>query len=128
MEAILEKRSNLVMPTHYVELDSEEMSYVEGGLSLTSQGLYFSNSDIFAITQVVGYNAYAVAFGLSALSSWICSTGIGAILWGLFSLSSAYVAIKAISAVTQGKGLMLSIEWAKIWFIKVPCGLNLEVK
>lgn len=71
---------------------------------------------------------YAVAAGLSALSSWICSTGIGTILWGLFSLSSVYVAIKAISAVSQGKGLMLSIEWAKIWFIKVPCGLNLDVR
>ena len=31
MEEVFEKRSNLVMPTHYVELDSEEMSYVEGG-------------------------------------------------------------------------------------------------
>lgn len=31
MEEVFEKRSNLVMPTHYVELDSEEMSYVEAG-------------------------------------------------------------------------------------------------
>ena len=31
MEEVFEKRSNLVIPTHYVELDSEEMSYVEGG-------------------------------------------------------------------------------------------------
>ena len=36
MEAILEKRSNLVMPTHYVELDSEEMSYVDGGLATSA--------------------------------------------------------------------------------------------
>lgn len=128
MTNVIERKSNLVMPVHYAELDSEEMSYVEGGISLSSNGLYFSNTDIVAITQVVGYNVYAVAAGLSALSSWICSTGIGTILWGLFSLSSVYVAIKAISAVLQGKGLMLSIEWAKIWFIKVPCGLNLDVR
>ena len=128
MTNVRERKSNLVMPVHYAELDSEEMSYVEGGISLSSNGLYFSNTDIVAITQVVGYNVYAVAAGLSALSSWICSTGIGTILWGLFSLSSVYVAIKAISAVSQGKGLMLSIEWAKIWFIKVPCGLNLDVR
>lgn len=30
-EMVLERKSNLVMPSHYVELDSEEMSYVEGG-------------------------------------------------------------------------------------------------
>ena len=31
MMNVVEKRSNLVMPTHYVELDSEEMSYVDAG-------------------------------------------------------------------------------------------------
>lgn len=36
MEEVFEKRSNLVMPTHYVELDSEEMSYVEGGANFWS--------------------------------------------------------------------------------------------
>ncbi len=30
-EMVLERKSNLVMPTHYVELDEEEMSYVKGG-------------------------------------------------------------------------------------------------
>lgn len=30
-ELVLERRSNLVMPTHYVELDEEEMCYVTGG-------------------------------------------------------------------------------------------------
>lgn len=31
-EMVLERTSNLVMPSHYVELDKEEMSYVNGGL------------------------------------------------------------------------------------------------
>ena len=31
-EMVLERKSNLVMPKHYVELDQEEMSYVDGGL------------------------------------------------------------------------------------------------
>lgn len=30
-EMVLERTSNLVMPTHYVELDMDEMSYVDGG-------------------------------------------------------------------------------------------------
>lgn len=30
-EMVLERTSNLVMPSHYVELDMEEMSYVDGG-------------------------------------------------------------------------------------------------
>lgn len=35
-EMVLERKSNLVMPSHYVELDREEMSYVEGGGILTA--------------------------------------------------------------------------------------------
>ena len=31
MTNVIERKSNLVMPVHYAELDSEEMSYVEGG-------------------------------------------------------------------------------------------------
>lgn len=31
-EIVLERASNLVLPSHYVELDKEEMSYVDGGL------------------------------------------------------------------------------------------------
>ena len=30
-EMVLERTSNLVMPSHYVELDRDEMSYVDGG-------------------------------------------------------------------------------------------------
>lgn len=30
-EMVLERTSNLVMPSHYVELDNDEMSYVDGG-------------------------------------------------------------------------------------------------
>lgn len=45
MTNVIERKSNLVMPVHYAELDSEEMSYVEGGISLSSNGLYFSNTD-----------------------------------------------------------------------------------
>ena len=30
-EMVLERTSNLVMPLHYVELDRDEMSYVDGG-------------------------------------------------------------------------------------------------
>ena len=44
-EMVLKKKSNLVMPSHYVELDREEMMYVEGGgrftvtVSCTAGGL-----------------------------------------------------------------------------------------
>lgn len=30
-EMVLDRTSNLVMPVHYVELDRDEMSYVDGG-------------------------------------------------------------------------------------------------
>ena len=44
-EMVLERKSNLVMPSHYVELDRDEMTYVEGGgrftvtVSCTAGGL-----------------------------------------------------------------------------------------
>ena len=126
--AVLNKTSNLVMPSHYVELDREEMSYVEGGLSLSSEGLYLSYDDIMVFSVVAGTNMYALATIMSAATAWICSTGIGAVLWGLFSVSSCYIAIQALSAFSQGKGLMISVEFAKIWFLSIPCGLNFQVK
>lgn len=51
-EMVLERTSNLVMPSHYVELDSEEMSYVEGGLF----GKIFSTIclAVVAVASVVG--------------------------------------------------------------------------
>ena len=127
MEEVKKKRSNLVMPTHYQELTREEMEYVDGGIKLDSKGLYFSYDDILTIVALVGSCSYSVAACMSASTSIICSTGIGAVIWGLFSLSSVYIAIKALSAASQGKGLRLSIEWTKIWFVKVPCGLSLDV-
>ncbi|MDR1905440.1 MAG: hypothetical protein LBQ27_00790 [Clostridiales bacterium] len=127
-DVLVMKRSNLVLPNGFVEIDREEMSYVEGGISLSSNGLYFSQNDILAVTFAFGTNPYLVAAGLSALSSWICSSGIGVIIWGLFSVSSTYIAIKALAALSQDKGLMISVEWEKIWCIPVPCGLSFTIQ
>ena len=67
---VLERKSNLVMPSHYVELDREEMSYVEGGGTITySFSLTISGStlkSLLANTISVGLTAL-VSAGLSAL-------------------------------------------------------------
>lgn len=128
MTNVVERTSYIVMPSNCKELDCEEMCYVEGGLSLSNAGLYLSYDDIICVTAFVGLNAYALATCLAAATSWICASPIGAIIWGLFAVSGVYLAIQAISAVSQNKGLMISIEWAKVWFLKIPCGLNFNVQ
>jgi hypothetical protein len=117
-----------VLPEGVIELTREEMSYVEGGIALRGDGLYFDYYDIMGIVVAVGTNAYSVAAGLTAMSSWLCASGVGSIIWSLFAISSVRIALMAISAISQGKGLLLSLQWTKIWFVNVPCGLNLQVK
>ena len=129
MEATMEMRkSNLVLPQGFVEMDRDEMMYVDGGISISSAGLYLTNDDLFCITVAVGCNAYAVAAGISAFTSWICATGVGSVIWALFSVSSIYVAIKALGALSEGKGLMIGLEYTKIFGIKIPSALDIYAK
>lgn len=127
-QLITKRKSNLVMPTHYIELDEEEMAYVSGGISLSSEGLYLSYDDIIGFTAVAAMNVYGLAMVMSVATSWICSTGVGIAIWGIFSVSSLTIAAYALSAASQRKGLMISINYVKIWFFSIPCGFNLEVK
>lgn len=63
MEATMEMRkSNLVLPQGFVEMDRDEMMYVDGGKSLT-----ISNNACCAILGAVTFGAFAGAVGLGFL-------------------------------------------------------------
>lgn len=126
-EMVLDRTSNLVMPSHYVELDSDEMSYVEGGI-------YISYSTMQSAVLAFGKNgadvpgtitAYSAAFGgvaamfstyVSAIFSWVNSLPIiGQIIFAYVLANAITVGIGMATAYIQKKGIDIGVGWW--WFI-----------
>ena len=84
MENLVERKSNLVLPKNCIELDREEMSYVDGGL-------YISNSVCMAITGFCGLITTTAA-GI------VCAASIG----GVNLLTSSVIFLKSIGAKIMG--------------------------
>ena len=131
----VERKSNLVVPEGFVELDREEMTYVDGGF-------YISNSQIINILAVCGLNPIAttiIGIGIyklaqtitlqgAKLGSWIggfigglIGKAVGALI-GLAAVGS--VALKIADALIQGKGI--NVDWKKTWF-GMPYWVDLSV-
>lgn len=124
---VLERTSNLVMPSHYVELDDEEMSYVDGGI-------YVSYNTLQAAVWASGKNganiggaisAYSAAFGgiaamfstyASSLFSWVNALPIvGQIIFAYVLANAITVGIAMATAYVQKKGVDIGVGWW--WFI-----------
>ncbi len=88
--AVLNKASNLVMPSHYVELDSDEMSYIDGGRAY--------HYGTFAASDNAGVNwlasealGWLVTGGVWTGTEFLCAVGalvsgpsvVGPLLFGL---------------------------------------------
>ena len=97
MENIIERRSNLVIPQNCIELDREEMSYVEGGYFVGIEMTYAQ------ICGVLNGLSYLVDYGPQAWE--ICKTasviGAYAALLGSY-VSSALAAIPVWGWVAAG--------------------------
>lgn len=122
---VLSNVSNLVMPTHYVELDNDEMSYVDGGF-------YISNGNIWKVLAACAFNpvgATLVGLGIYKLAAKITALGgklgakiggviggwVGSIIGGLLGLAAlGSVAWTVADALIQGKGI--NVTWKKTWF------------
>lgn len=89
---VLERTSSLVMPTHYVELDSEEMSYVTGGEVISLSQLYSDQALLLANGIVWSANAVAA----SAAAGLAC--GIPIFGWAIAAPLFALAAACAIAA------------------------------
>lgn len=129
----IERKSNLIMPTHYVELDKDEMSYVDGGI-------YLNNGFCCAITGILGISALigsGIAIGASAakIAVAIKAAGfIGRVIGGITSflysnpitaflglaLTAFFIinqenlltlAGNIIYASTTGKGVEVGLGW-----------------
>ncbi|MDR1939605.1 MAG: hypothetical protein LBQ40_02275 [Clostridiales bacterium] len=128
------KRSNLVLPTCGYELDREEMCYVDGGFNWVTNGFYMSNQDILDVLFLTAANWASITAVLAAAkfivaTSWLNTfVGIGNIIWGLLGVGSVILGIYLVSALSQRKGLELTMTFTKVFFVPVPTGLSLEVK
>ena len=126
-EMVLERKSNLVMPLNYIELDSEEMMYVEGGVyisytTLKSAVLAFGKNGANVPATIAAYSA---AFGgvaamfstyVSALFSWVLSLPIiGQIIFAYVVANAVTVGIGMATAYFQKKGIDIGVGWW--WFI-----------
>ncbi len=104
-EMVLERTSNLVMPSHYVELDSDEMSYVDGGYELIKKHILWWDitigislsatecADLAAfcaggatlsllITEPAVSKALAIVLGLGSAFFWLASNHNGMNIYG----------------------------------------------
>ena len=98
---VLNKTSNLVMPSHYIELDREEMRYVDGGI-------YLLNSFCATITALSG------AVGMVGLGV-VCAGG-STVLTALGGLvSSVKNAIFSFAATNPIALVVVSLIGAWLW-------------
>ena len=124
----LNKKSNLVMPSHYVELDKEEMSYVEGGFYLDNTTV---NNIMYYSLGVAGVGSAILGLGWSAVKSKLVAA-LGSIIIGLSTNLAATIiglAVVGVVAITlacygisffegiytaQNKGTGVEMYWS--WF------------
>ena len=136
MTNVIERKSNLVMPVHYAELDSEEMSYVEGGF-------YISNQQICQVLMACAFNPVGTALvglGLYKLAAKITALGtkLGAKIGGLIggwvgriigaligTAALGSIALTVADALIQGKGI--NVSWKKTFF-GMPYWVDISVQ
>lgn len=124
-EMVLEKKSSLVMPTYYVELDRDEMCYVEGGATQT----YTGNDAILQITMMVGAGIQFLSTAITLFKATIASAatvagaalavitalaGIACLGCGLLNLG---MAIAATTYYFQDGGFKLKTKGFLFWSI-----------
>lgn len=116
--AVLNKASNLVMPTHYVELDRDEMSYVEGGVFL---GITLSAAQCVQFCTMAASGIGTVmksAKAMSIISSKIVSLFLwvhglpvfGQIVFGVIVAAALTLVALIVSAAFMNKGLKLGFD------------------
>ncbi|GAB6520491.1 hypothetical protein [Bacillus cereus] len=114
--------SNLVLPANYVEVENEEMEYVDGGVYIsnkTLQGIIFSGVGAatgagITVAAIQG-SIYAIAASISA-----AVPGLGWITGGLLAANATNFALQAAQALSRGKGLDIGVGF--------PTGLTFSVR
>jgi hypothetical protein len=137
---VLKRRSGLVLPNSFQELDREEMTYVDGGV-------YLSNDTLNVMLGVATFGAWT-AFIAAAPICYLSGATIGAMISSavgfvitamlsnpVFTFIGLYLAANAtifaanmITAVSTNKGVDITLRTTRILFVDVPTGINFAVK
>jgi len=113
----------LRLPNTYVEIDREEMEYVDGGW-----GVYYSHSQISSMISAMGFanrtNNVTLVAALTPVIplafAWVNALPIGGqIVFGFICGSAAYVASKVAYAYFAGYGVRFDLTWTGGVSVKV---------
>ncbi|MGO5008476.1 hypothetical protein [Bacillus wiedmannii] len=112
--------SNLVLPANYVEVENEEMEYVDGGVYISNkmlQGVIFSG-----VGAISGVTVAAIQGSIYAIAASIASAvpGLGWITGGLLAANATNFALNAAQALNRGKGIEIGVGF--------PTGLTFAVR
>lgn len=115
----LRKNLELKLPTNFVEVESNEMEYIDGGY-------YLSYHDVVGIVQAVGLSGATVTVG--ALAGELGATGAVAAMipgvgWaaaGVIAANATAFAWACVNAIARKKGIDVHIG--------LPTGLSFDVQ
>ena len=117
------RKSNLVVPEGFVELDREEMTYFDGGFYISyddmksfilATGRYGANVGATAaaiISQLGGIKA-ALSLAYHSITAWINTVPlVGQVLYGYLALNAVYLIGKMATAYLQQQGVEIGFRW-----------------
>jgi len=109
------------MPTSYVDIDRDEMEYVDGGF------YYMDYYDVCGLVSAVGLSGAAVTVAalagqLGGMTALIATAipGIGWVAAGIIAANSTAFAWACVNAIAERKGVDISFGF--------PTGLKFTVK
>ncbi|MGE1026944.1 hypothetical protein ACQGS6_23725 [Bacillus sp. GMs2/2] len=111
--------SNLVLPSNYVEIENEEMEYVDGGYYIsnsTLKGIVFSGVGASA-----GVSVAAIEAGIYGIAASLASAvpALGWVTGAVLAANATNFAITATRAIASGKGMDIGVGF--------PTGLTFAV-
>ncbi|MED3180485.1 hypothetical protein [Bacillus thuringiensis] len=112
--------SNLVLPSNYVEIENEEMEYVDGGYYIsnsTLKGIVFSG-----VGATTGVSVVAIEAGIYGIAAAMASAvpALGWVTGAVLAANATNFALAATQAISRGKGIDVGVGF--------PTGLTFAVK
>ncbi len=110
---VLKREYALQLPTSYVDVDRDEMEYVDGGAHIT----YISNSKISFAVAAIGFAGKNIGWGkllpyIPVLFSWVNALPLaGQVAFAYIVANAANVAVKTATALATGKGINVDLKW-----------------
>lgn len=114
---VLERKYALQLPTSYVDIDKDEMEYVDGGFYVSNSKILWFLDALSFTNRSMGLAGKLAPYIPVALAWFNALPGIGQVAFVAACASAVYVAGKFAYAAVTGKGVDVGITWyGKITF------------